>query len=116
MPTGKPSDLRPNLFKATTTSTSGLKTEPNFIERYSFLERKKLQYHGDISRKYQTQMFTETPPNSNIPVNLKVNMLNSKKHKHLVKSSTSDTPILNASIEKFIPLLYEGQTRFFLLN
>lgn len=61
-------------------------------------------------------MFTETPPNSNIPVNLKVNMLNSKKHKHLVKSSTSDTPILKASVEKFIPLLYEGQTRFFLLS
>lgn len=41
LPTGKPSDLRPNLFKATTTSTSGLKTELNFTKRYSFLERKK---------------------------------------------------------------------------
>lgn len=93
--------------------------ELNFIKRHSFLERKKTTVTMETYQEnIKTQIFTEkTPPNSKYSCGkLKVNMLYSKKHKHVVKSPTSDTPILKASIEKLIPLLYEEQTRFFLLS
>jgi len=101
------------------TSTTGLEMELNFIKRHSFLERKKTTVTMETYQEnIKTQIFTEkTPPNSKYSCGkLKVNMLYSKKHKHVVKSPTSDTPILKASIEKLIPLLYEEQTRFFLLS